>query len=398
MTDDRPSPPAPPGGVRALALAFLAFAFCFAVWGSIAPLAPLFARTFSLSATETGLLIAVPVLLGAVARIPAGLLADRYGGRRVFTGLLLFLLLPVALIGTAGSYLELLFWGFWLGLAGSSFAIGFPFVARWFPPASQGLALGLYGMGNIGSALSAFVAPRIAASYGWPVAFWVFLPLLVLMAALFWTLSREAPGPPGPPASLAERLTLFRTEPRVWWLGLFYFITFGGFVALSIYLPTFLVQAYGLDPADAATRAGGFVVLAILARPVGGLLSDRIGGAHVLDVVFPTVALLAIVLAFLPGMILLTIAFLGIAAALGLGNGAVLKLIAERFPETAGAVSGLVGAAGGIGGFFPPIVMGLVLDLTGGYALGFLLLSAVALLCLIVNVRVFQRGAPEPGG
>ncbi len=381
-----------PAASRALALATLAFALCFAVWGLMAPLAPGFATALSLSATETGLLIAVPVLLGSLARIPAGLLADRYGGRRVFTGLLAFLLLPVALIGTATSYTMLLLWGFWLGLAGASFAIGIPFVARWFPPASQGLALGIYGMGNIGTAVAVFVAPRLAGSYGWPAAFWAFLPALALMAALFWTLGRDAPAPAAPPTSLASRVALFRTEPLTWMLSLFYFLTFGGFVALSIYLPTFLVQAYGLDLPDAAARAAGFVVIATLARPVGGFLADRIGGAGTLNGVFPVVALLAAVLAFLPGMVLLTVAFLGIAAALGVGNGAVFKLVAERFPQTAGAVSGLVGAAGGLGGFFPPIVMGLVRDLTGGYGLGFALLSAFALVNAAANLKVVQRG------
>lgn len=380
---------------RALALATLAFALCFAVWGLIAPLAPQFALALSLSATETGLLIAVPVLLGSLARIPAGLLADRYGGSRVFTGLLLFLILPVALIGTATSYGQLLFWGFWLGMAGASFAVGIPYVARWFPPERQGLALGIYGMGNIGTAVAAFTAPWIATRFGWPAAFQAFLPLLALMAALFWVLGREAPRPAGPPASLSSQLGLLRTQPLTWALSLFYFGTFGGFVALSIYLPTFLVQAYGLALPDAAARAAGFVVLATLARPVGGLLSDRVGGARVLDAVFPTVALLGVLLATQPGMLPLTVAFLGIAAALGLGNGAVFKLVAERFPQNTGAVSGLVGAAGGLGGFFPPILMGLIRDLTGGYALGFLLLAAFALVNLAVNLLVLQRGGRD---
>lgn len=376
----------------ALALATAAFALCFAVWGSIAPLAPKFAHALSLSATETGVLIAVPVLLGSVARIPTGLLADRYGGRRVFTGLLLFLLLPVALIGTATSYVALLFWGFWLGVAGASFSVGIPYVARWFPPERQGTALGIYGMGNIGTALAAFLFPWIAARFGWPAAFWVFLPPLALMAALFWFLGREAPWPAGPPASFSAQFDLMRTQPLTWALSLFYFGTFGGFVALSIYLPTFLVQAYGLDLPDAAARAAGFVVLATLARPLGGLLSDRIGGARVLDVVFPVVALLGALLATLPDMPLLTVAFLGIAMALGVGNGAVFKVVAERFPRNAGVVSGLVGAAGGLGGFFPPIMMGLFRDLTGSYALGFLLLAAFALLNLTINLLALQPG------
>jgi NNP family nitrate/nitrite transporter-like MFS transporter len=178
-----------------------------------------------------------------------------------------------------------------------------------------------------------------------------------------------------------------------WVLSLFYFLTFGGFVAISVYLPTFLVDAYGLPRADAAARAAGFTVVATLARPIGGLLSDRWGGAPVLNGGFLAVALLPILLAFQPSMLLITVAFLAIAAAFGLGNGAVFKLVAQTFPKETGAVTGLVGAAGGLGGFFPPILMGLVRDLTGGYAIGFMLLSEIALGCLIVNLLVLQRRA-----
>ena len=165
------------------------------------------------------------------------------------------------------------------------------------------------------------------------------------------------------------------------------------FVAISVYLPTFLVDAFGLERADAAARAAGFVVLATLMRPVGGTLADRWGAAPVLNGTFLAVALLPIVLAFGPGFATITVAFLGIAAALGLGNGAVFKLVAEEFPHETGTVTGLAGAAGGLGGFFPPILMGLVLDATGAYSIGFMLLSEIALGCLIVNLLVMQRRA-----
>lgn len=392
---DRSTSADKPGAAKALVLATVAFTLCFSVWGSISPLAPLFAQMLSLSATETGLLVAVPVLLGSLARIPVGLLTDRYGGRRVFTGLLALLLLPAALIGTASSYPLLLFWGLWLGLAGASFAVGIPFVVRWFPPDNQGLALGIYGVGNIGTALTGFVVPWTAARYGWESAFWLFLPLLALMAALFWTIGRDAPGPAAFPLSIASRLALFRTEPLTWILSIFYFVTAGGFVAFSIYIPTFLVEAYGLELADAAARSAGFVVLATLARPVGGFIADRIGGERTLSGIFFSVALLAIVLAFLPGMVLLTASFLALAAALGIGNGAVFKLVADRFPEAAGTVGGLVGAVGTLGAFFPPILMGVVRDLAGGYALGFLLLSAFALFNLALDLLLLRRCTPQ---
>ena len=401
-----PSGQAPPAGSRAgawpaLILATLAFAVCFAVWGLLSPLAPTFRELYGLSATEVGFLVAVPVMLGSIARIPLGLLADRFGGRTVFSVLMAFLALPLLLAGLTASFGILLAVSFLLGLAGASFAIGVPFVSRWFPPERQGMALGVYGMGNIGTAVAALSAPALAnALGGWQWAFWGYVPVVVAMAAVFWLFGRDAPGP-RPAGSLAARLAPFR-RPPAWVLSLFYFVTFGGFVAISVYLPTLLVDAYGLERGDAAARAAGFTVLATIARPVGGTLADRWGGPSVLNGTFLAVALLAIILAFQPGMALVTVTFLGIAACLGLGNGAVFKLVAEIFPKETGAVTGLVGAAGGLGGFFPPILMGAVRDATGSYAIGFMLLSEFALGCLVVNLLVLQQRAtmlmPEPAG
>ncbi|MDP8923155.1 MAG: MFS transporter [Chloroflexota bacterium] len=363
----------------------------FAVWSLLSPLAPLFRQQWGLSATEAGLLVAVPVVLGSIARIPLGILTDRYGGRSVFAGFLFFLALPLVLAGLTAGFGSLLAVAFVLGVAGAVFAIGVPFVARWFPPEKQGMVLGIYGMGNIGTAESALVAPPVAASLGWPFAFWVFVPVVLIMGAMMLLFGRDAPGP-RPTATLGARLAPLR-RPTAWVLSLFYFLTFGGFVAISVYLPTFLVDAFGLERGDAAARAAGFVVLATLMRPVGGALADRWGGAPVLNATFLVVALLPIVLAFQPGIPLITVAFLGMAAALGLGNGAVFKLVAETFPRETGAVTGLVGAAGGLGGFFPPILMGLVRDATGAYSIGFMLLSEISLGCLIVNLLVMQRRA-----
>jgi NNP family nitrate/nitrite transporter-like MFS transporter len=377
-------------------------AVSFAVWALLAPLAPLFQELYGLSATEAGLLVAVPVVLGSLARIPFGLLTDRFGGRLMFGLLLVFLALPLTLAGLTRSFPTLLLAAFFLGVAGASFAIGVPFVARWFPPERQGLALGIYGMGNIGTAIAALVAPPLAAAGGWPLAFWALVPVVLGMGALFWLFGRDAPGP-RPSGSLRQRLApLWR--PMAWVLSLFYFLTFGGFVAIAVYLPTFLVGAYGLAQADAAYRAAGFAAVATLGRPLGGTLADRWGGPAVLNGVFVLVALLAILLAFQPGMLWITVAFLTLAVAFGLGNGAVFKLVAQIFPRETGAATGLVGAAGGLGGFFPPILMGLVRDLTGGYAIGFMLLSEIALGCLIVNLLVLQQRAatllaePTPAG
>jgi NNP family nitrate/nitrite transporter-like MFS transporter len=381
------------GATRALILATLAFAVSFMVWGLIAPLAPTFKDLYGLSTTQVGFLVAVPVVLGSLARFPLGIITDRYGGRLVFTILLAGLVIPVVLAALTDSFGALVAVSFFLGMGGAAFAIGVPFVSRWYPPERQGFALGVYGMGNIGVAISNFVAPRLADSESWTWAFWIQVPLLIAMAAVFWLLARNAPGPPAPQVSMGARLVVFREQPLTWVLALFYFVTFGGFVAIGVYLPTLLTDEYGLTKTDASTRAAVFVVLATLARPVGGILGDKIGATPILNWVFLVVAAFAIVLAFEPGIWVITVAFLAIGAMLGLGNGAVFKLVPEYFPKQAGTVTGLVGAAGGLGGFFPPLLMGVVRDATGSYAIGYMLLSEFALICLIVNVLVLQRGA-----
>jgi NNP family nitrate/nitrite transporter-like MFS transporter len=382
---------------RALLLATAAFAVCSAVWGLMAPLGPHFRQLYRLTATEVALLVAVPIVLGSLGRIPLGILADRYGGRRSFTILLVILLVPTALAGLADSYGTLLGVSFFLGLAGTAFAIGAPFVARWFPPAQQGMALGIYGMGYGGTALASFLAPRLAVGGGWPAAIWFWLPVLLGMAALFWLYGRDAPGFRGASESLAERLTVLLRHRVAWMLSLCYFLTFGGFVGLGVYLPTFLVSEYGLDLPDAGARAAGFVIVATLARPLGGTLADRRGGAPILNVVFLGVTGLAVLLALEPGMMLMTLGFLGTAALLGLGNGAVFKMVAEHFPRETGAVTGLVGAAGGLGGLLPPLVLGYSRDATGAYALGFMLVSGLALACLTINMLALPRGAKLVG-
>lgn len=376
-----------------LALATMAFGLSFAVWSLLSPLAPQFQKTFQLTDTQTGVLLAVPVLLGSVARIPMGILTDRYGGRRVFTALLLFSVVPVVFMGTISSYAMLLFWGFWLGIAGSSFAVGVPFVSRWFNARDQGTALGIYGVGNIGTAVAAYLVPWIAGSFGWPYAFWAFAPLLAAAALLFWLLAEDAPGAPKA-GSISQSLEVVKRERLSWAFSLFYFVTFGGFVATSAFLPKLLVDWFDLPKIDAGLRMAGFVVLATAMRPLGGYLSDRFGGARLLAGVFSIAPLVAIGLAVQalgPNISTVTVFCLTLGGLLGLGNGAVFKLVAQYFPRNTGIVTGVVGAAGGIGGFFPPMVMGYVRDHTGSYALGLLLLAAFILLCLAVDYLVLLR-------
>jgi NNP family nitrate/nitrite transporter-like MFS transporter len=321
-------------------------------------------------------------------RIPLGWLTDRYGGRRVFTALMAYVPVPVILLAIWHDSLEaILAFGLLLGFAGASFAIGVPFVNGWYPPERRGFALGVYGMGMGGSVLAGLTAPRIADQWGLAAPFWVATVLMIAMCAGFFALARDAPTPTeaGPSPGIFDSLSVFRVSGRAWALTLFYFLAFGGFVAMFLYLPKLLTGVHDLTKADAGARAAGFALLAVIGRPLGGGLADRVGAARVLLVSFVGVGVLALVLAAAyTAMVPLTMACLTMAVALGLGTGAVFKLVAEWFPDRVGAVTGVVGAAGGLGGFFPPLVMGAVKSATGGYALGFVLMALIAAACLIV--------------
>src|SRR5829696_2940077 len=360
-----------PGAARALFFSTTSFAVSFAVWGLIAALAPTFTQIYKLSATSKSLLIAIPVLLGSIGRLPAGMVADRFGGRRVYAALLVISALPALAIGFSTSFTQLLILGLLLGLAGSTFPVGVGFTSKWFSAEKQGAALGVYGMGNVGQSVAVFGAPVLAAyAFGgnWRPVFFVFAALALLWGVVFYLFARDA-ATTAKPKTLAENLGVLRREPTAWVLSLFYFLTFGGFVALGIYLPTLLKDLFGLTPTDAGARTAGFVLLATLMRPLGGSLADRFGGARVLVFVFVAVAAMGLLMGC-PWMPTFTVGALGAAAALGLGNGAVFKLVPEHFPKETGTVTGLVGAFGGLGGFFPPLVLGVIRDATGNYALG----------------------------
>ncbi len=376
--------------VKALTLSTLAFAIAFALWGMIAPMAKTFQTELGLSERQAWMLIAVPVLLGSIGRIPMGMLADRFGGRIVFSALLLFIAVPAFMLSMAHTYGSFLFWGLLLGLAGTSFSIGIAFTSRWFPPQKQGLALGIYGAGNIGQSIALFGIPVLASAWGWQNAYRVFALVALVWGVVFLLLARDAPAK-AQPKSLGAMLKVLTGEPLSWLLSLFYFVTFGGFVALSIGLPKLLQEIFHLTKEDAGLRVAGFVVVATAMRPIGGWLSDRFGGAKVLMAVFTAAGVLAWGLT-IEHIVPFTIGALGIAAAIGTGNGAVFKLVPQYFPRDVGTVTGLVGAMGGLGGFFPPIVLGYIKTYTGEYDLGFVLLSAFCLACLALNYRVFLAG------
>jgi NNP family nitrate/nitrite transporter-like MFS transporter len=367
---------------RNLTLATSAFLLCFSAWGMLAPLAPKLEDRLGLSNTQTAVMIALPVVLGSLLRIPMGVLTDRFGGRRVFTAMLVYCALPPLLVGFADSYAMLLVAGFFLGVSGAAFAIGVPFVSEWYPPDRQGQALGLYGIGTAGTAISAWTMPAIVDGWSQEVAGIVYSVVLLAYAAVWWSSARNAPD--HRPRTTPYRRVL-RSGSTLWQLALFYFVAFGGFVAMALYLPKLLTDWFDYSHTGAGARAAGFVVVAALvARPLGGRWADHFGGQRVLSIAFLGVGLDAIGLSWQasdPSIFPVTLFCLSMAFFLGMGAGAVFKMVPTFYPETKGAVTGIVGAAGGLGGFFPPLIMGIVKDATDEYVMGFVLLVALAWLC-----------------
>jgi MFS transporter, NNP family, nitrate/nitrite transporter len=367
---------------RNLTLATAAFLLCFSAWGMLAPLAPKLEDSLDLSNTQTSVMIAIPVLLGSVLRIPMGVLTDRYGGRGVFTVLLLYCCLPPLLVGFADSYAMLLVAGFLLGVSGAAFAVGVPFVSEWYPPERQGQALGLYGIGSAGTAISSWTMPALFDGFSQEAAGIIYSLVLLSFTGVWFVTARNAPT--HTPRKTHYRQVV-RSGWRLWQLSLFYFVAFGGFVAMSLYLPKLLTDWFDYSQTSAGARAAGFVVVAALvARPLGGRWADRFGGERVLSLVFFGVGLDAIGLSWQasdPSIVPVSVFCLSMAFFLGMGAGAVFKLVPTLYPETKGAVTGIVGAAGGLGGFFPPLVLGLVKDGTGEYTMGFVFLVAFAWMC-----------------
>lgn len=383
------------GSRRALALSTIAFAISFALWGMIAPMAKTFQTALHLTEQQAWLLLAVPVILGSVIRLPMGMLADRFGGRIVFGALLLFISLPALALSYAHSYRALLLGGLFLGMAGTSFSVGVAFASKWFPAEKQGLALGIYGAGNIGQSIALFAVPALTGLWGWQATYRAFALAAFVYGLIFLAAARNAPVA-AKQKTLGEMLGLLARSPLSWLLSLFYFVTFGGFVALSLGLPKLLQEIFHLTRQDAGLRVAGFVLVATALRPVGGYLSDRIGGARLLAAVFAGAAVLALGMTS-PQIVPFTVGALGVAVFIGLGNGGVFKLVPQYFPKDTGTVTGLVGAMGGLGGFFPPLVLGVIKTATGHYTLGFVFLSAFCLACLALNWAVLLRGKRRPG-
>ncbi|HEU0181145.1 MAG TPA: MFS transporter [Agromyces mariniharenae] len=386
-----------PGRGLNLGLALLAFAITFWAWNIIAPLAVQYADDLDLDPTQTSLLIATPVLVGSIGRIFTGALTDRFGGRIMFTILTGVSAVPVLLVmfaGEIGSYPLLLAFGFVLGIAGTTFAVGIPFVNAWYEPSRRGFATGLFGAGMGGTALSSFFTPRMVASFGYVATHVILAVALVIVAIVVWMLMRDSPRWAPNRDRVVPKLAAAGRLAVTWQMAFLYAVTFGGFVAFSTYLPTYLKEVYGFGLADAGARTAGFAIAAVVARPVGGWLSDKIGPARVLMISLAGAAVMAIIISLKPPPELLAgTTFVVMAVFLGLGTGAVFTWVAQRAPaERVGTVTGIVGAAGGLGGFFPPLVMGATYDaVTHSYTIGLLLLCATAIVALVFTVFLARR-------
>jgi NNP family nitrate/nitrite transporter-like MFS transporter len=383
-----------------LGLATLGFAVNFWAWALISPLGPMFRKQGTLgtlSESDVALMVAVPVLVGSLGRIVVGALTDRYGGRVMFPLVSAVTIVPILFLAFVAldSYALILVGGFVLGIAGTAFAVGVPFVNAWFPPERRGFAIGVFGAGMGGTAISALTTVKLYNNVDEKAPFLITAGVLAVYAVVAWLVLRDAPGRVVPTTSLASRVVANARLPITWQACILYAVAFGGYVAFSVYLPAYLINEYDLDPTGAANRMAGFVVVAVLMRPVGGLLSDRFGPIPVLAAGYAVVVVGAAVAASHPPVDSLgAAAFLSMAAALGCGSGATFALVARATePAKVGGVTGLVGAAGGLGGFVPPLLMGFIYGRTDSYTIGLLMLSVTAALTLALTLTVVRRTA-----
>jgi NNP family nitrate/nitrite transporter-like MFS transporter len=362
------------GHLPTLVGALLYFDVSFMVWVLLGPLAPFLREQFHLTATQQGLLVAVPLLGGSFFRPLLGMAGDRIGGRR--TGLigLVLTLIPLTLGWKVAQDLGHLYAiGLLLGVAGASFAVALPLASRWYPPEHQGLAMGIAGAGNSGSLLATLAAPRLAQRYGWEAAFGLMLVPVALVTIVFAILAKDSPRH-RTRQSWSDYAAVLR-EPDTLWFSCLYGLTFGGFVGFTSFLTTFFNDQYQVSKVSAGDFTTIVIVAGSLLRPVGGWLSDRMGGYRLLLLLLLGVSCLLAAASTLPALAVVIALLFGATGCLGMGNGAVFQLVPQRFADRMGLVTGIVGAAGGLGGFLLPSMLGAVRDLAGTYAPGLLLLA-----------------------
>ncbi len=358
-------------------------------WNLIGPLSTSYAGAMKLTSAGASILVATPILVGALGRIVTGPLTDRFGGRAMLIAVSLLSIPPVLAVGVAGStgsYPWLVVSGLFLGIARTVFAVGIPFVNTWYEPSRRGFATGVFGMGMVGTALSAFFTPRFAQWFGLLTTHVIVAIALALTAVLSWILMADSPEFVPNTERVIPKLEAAVKLPVTWEMSFLYAIVFGGFVAFSNYLPSYIKTIYGLSTVDAGARTAGFALAAVSARPVGGALADRVSPKYVVLLSLAGTAVMALAAVFKPPADLWSATtFIILAVFLGIGIGGVFAWVARRSPAASvGSVTGIVAAAGGLGGYFPPLVMGATYDAVGNdYTVGLMLLVATALVALL---------------
>lgn len=355
------------------------------IWVMIGATSTFIVQDFGLSPAEKGLMVGIPVLGGSLLRIPMGLLADRYGGKRMGIIGMILTMIPLLWGWQYGNSLtEVQAFGFLLGIAGASFSVALPLASRWYPPEHQGLAMGIAGAGNSGTVMATLFAPRIAESLGWHAVFGLALIPLVVAFIVFVIFAKDSPTA-AKPQKLSEYLGIVKVK-ETWIFSFFYSLSFGGFVGLTSYLSIFFVDQYGISK----VLAGDFVTLTVFAgsfvRPIGGYIADRLGGMNLLLKLFGLAAIVLVLVGFLPSLYVALAFFIIAMLIFGVANGALFQVIPTRFPREVGLFTGFVGAAGGLGGFFLPNILGTFKGLTGSYSLGFWWIGATYLMALIMVV------------
>lgn len=354
----------------------------FMVWVIISSLLPFIKEDISIPADKLAIITAIPVVLGSILRIPLGYYANIFGARIVFLVSFIILLFPVYYISEATTYMDLIIGGTFLGIGGAVFSVGVTSLPKYYPKEKHGLVNGIYGFGNMGTAISTFAAPVVAAKYGWSTAIKLYLILLIIFAILNVFLGdRKEPKMKAP---IVQQIKGVYKNQKMWFFSLFYFVTFGAFVAYTVFLPNFLVSNFGLDKVDAGIRTAIFIVLATCCRTLGGYLGDKFDSLKLLMAVFIGIVIGALLLSTTPNIILFTIGILIIGFSCGIGNGAVFKLVPMFFMEQAGIVNGIVSMMGGLGGFFPPLLLASIHSATGSYSLGFVALAVFSIINLLL--------------
>lgn len=406
---------------RALAMSTIAFTVCFAVWTVFSIIGVRIKQELGLTETEFGLLVGTPILTGSLVRIVLGVWTDRFGGRLVYTATMLAAAIATFLLAFAQTYAQVLVAALGVGLAGGSFAVGVAYVSRFFPAGKQGTALGIFGVGNVGAAVTKFLAPFVLIAGGWQDIALIWASVLGFMAFIFWFGTEDDPVIRQRRMNGAQPKTFWGEfaplkNVQVWRFGLYYFFSFGAFVALALWLPRYLIGVYGFDIVTAGMIGAAYSIPASIFRAYGGVLSDRVGARTVMYWTFGASALTTLILS-LPAADYVVrgiggpisfhfevgpMAFMAVAFVLGffmsLGKAAVYKHIPAYYPESVGAVGGLVGMIGGLGGFILPIAFGLLNDLTGLWTSCFMLLFAIVVASLVwmhVSIRRMSREHAE---